>query len=484
VTQPSTDPTPGQLDALYQPFSPFARWASTYVDVSLWDDFLGQLEAVRETVTDDDLDAAVDMVVRAAAFDTGAIEGLYETNRSITYSVAVQSAVWETEVARTGTQTGAYFAAQLAAYELILDAATRRIPIVEAWLRGLHAEITSAQSGYQVLTGAGWQTHVLPRGEYKREPNHVRTVSGDWHAFAPVKDTAAEVRRLVAELAAAEFTAAHPVLQAAYAHHALVAIHPFADGNGRLARALASVYLYRAARIPLLVYADQRLDYYRALGAADGGDYRPFVDFVFDRGLDALAILADRLRSAREAGGGRPAEGARALRRGQGGLSDEEVQTVGHRITEHLHAEIQSSLAGAELSQDVTVELDKIGRKAAPFQDPAYHPLAERGVFTLRFRSRHTRAPVESEISVGLAGEREARFAFCVVEHVVGDESHATPPMRLRLSDVYPELSRMAVERMAAWCASLIDSRLGELTRQAEGAPQAVGLARPHHHDA
>jgi hypothetical protein len=110
--------------------------------------------------------------------------------------------------------------------------------------------------------------------------------------------------------------------------------------------------------------------------------------------------------------------------------------------------------------------------------------LAERGVLTLRLGYRHARAPVASEIGVGLAEEREARFTFCVVEHVVGDGSRATPPMRLRLSDVYPELSRMAVERMAAWCASLIDSRLGELMRQAEGAPQAAALARPHHHDA
>jgi Fic family protein len=475
VTQPSTEPTSGQLDALYQPFSPFARWASTDVDVSLWGEFLGQLEAVRATVTGDDLDAAVDMVVRAAAFDTGAIEGLYETNRGITYSVAVQSAVWEAEVARTGTQTGAYFAAQLAAYKLILDAATRRIPVVEAWLRGLHSEITSAQSGYQVLTGTGWQTHVLPQGEYKREPNHVRTVSGDWHAFAPVKDTVAEVRRLTTELATAEFAAAHPVLQAAYAHHALVAIHPFADGNGRLARALASVYLYRSARIPLLVYSDQRLDYYRALNAADGGDYRSFVDFVFDRGLDALAILTDRLRSARGVGSGRPAGGPRTLRGGWVGLSEKEMQTVGRRITEYLYSETQRVVANTELPPDVTVELRRIDRATARFHDPVYHPLVERGVFALRFGSRSTgRIPVESEVHVGLAENRDARFTFCVVEHVVDDDS--TRLRRLRrlrrcgcgLSDVYPELSRMAVERMAAWCSSLIEPRLGELAREAE----------------
>jgi Fic family protein len=464
MTQPSTDPTPGQLDALYQPFPSFERWASTGVDAVLWGDFLARFEAVRREVTDEELDAAVDMVVRAAAFDTGAIEGLYETNRGITYSVAVQSAAWETELASAGAQTDSFFAAQLAAYELILDAATRRVPIVEAWLRGLHAEITAAQNGYQVLTAAGWQTHVLPKGEYKREPNHVRTASGRWHAFAPVKDTAAEVRRLAAELATAEFAGAHPVLQAAYAHYCIVAVHPFADGNGRLARALASVYLYRAARIPFLVYADQRLDYYRALGAADGGDPGPFVDFVFDRGLDALAILTDRLRSARAAGG--HADRLRALHRRPGGFSDEDVQTVGHRVAERLRTEVQRILAGAEVQPDVTVGFDGVGRITSPFRDLAYRPLAERGAFALRLDSRRPKARVESEVHVGVAEDREARFTFCVVDHVVGRDSRATPPLRLRLSDVHPEFSRAAAERMAGWCALLVDSRLGELGRE------------------
>jgi hypothetical protein len=123
------------------------------------------------------------------------------------------------------------------------------------------------------------------------------------------------------------------------------------------------------------------------------------------------------------------------------------------------------------LPQDVTVELRRIDRATARFRDPVYHPLVERGVFALRFGSQSTgRIPVESEVHVGLAEDRDARFTFCVVEHVVDDDSHATPPMRLRLrlSDVYPELSRMAVERMAAWCSSLIESRLGDVMRRAE----------------
>ena len=37
----------------------------------------------------------------------------------------------------------------------------------------------------------------------------------------------------------------HPVLKSGIIHYELVRIHPFVDGNGRVARALASVILYQ-----------------------------------------------------------------------------------------------------------------------------------------------------------------------------------------------------------------------------------------------
>lgn len=54
------------------------------------------------------------------------------------------------------------------------------------------------------------------------------------------------------------FASSHPVVQAAYVHHALAAVHPFAEGNGRVARALASVFLYRGVDVPLVVFSDQQ----------------------------------------------------------------------------------------------------------------------------------------------------------------------------------------------------------------------------------
>jgi Fic family protein len=86
--------------------------------------------------------------------------------------------------------------------------------------------------------------------------------------------------RLVSELNSEAFAAAHPAVQSAFAHHALVAVHPFQDGNGRTARALSAIYTLRAHRIAPLMLTEFDAEYVPALRRADADDYLPFVDFI------------------------------------------------------------------------------------------------------------------------------------------------------------------------------------------------------------
>jgi Fic family protein len=146
-----------------------------------------------------------------------------------------------------------------------VDLATKAEPFTEAAIRTLHAQVVAGQKTYRVVTAVGFQEQPLPKGVYKILPNHVRRGDGKPHAYAPVDVTAVEMHRLVEEMRSEHFLTAHPVLQASYAHYALVAIHPFSDGNGRVARALASVFVYRARSIPFLVLADQLPPYFAAL---------------------------------------------------------------------------------------------------------------------------------------------------------------------------------------------------------------------------
>lgn len=66
-------------------------------------------------------------------------------------------------------------------------------------------------------------------------------------------------------------TAIEPVLKAALAHLWFVTVHPFADGNGRIARAIADMSLARSEGSPQRFYSmsgqirEQRAEYYRIL---------------------------------------------------------------------------------------------------------------------------------------------------------------------------------------------------------------------------
>lgn len=71
----------------------------------------------------------------------------------------------------------------------------------------------------------------------------------------------------------------HPVIVAGVLHYMIASIHPFADGNGRTARAIVSLYLslvnydFRESLVLDSYYAVDRPAYYKALGSAQNGDY-------------------------------------------------------------------------------------------------------------------------------------------------------------------------------------------------------------------
>jgi len=88
-------------------------------------------------------------------------------------------------------------------------------------------------------------------------------------------------------------------VEAAWLHHRFVRIHPFQDGNGRMARLLMAYVFARAGEFPPVISMMQRNDYIRNLEWADGGDLRRFVQYLADLAatttLSALSIAEDVL---------------------------------------------------------------------------------------------------------------------------------------------------------------------------------------------
>jgi hypothetical protein len=126
------------LDAGYKPFPAFGEWPHDASLSPAWAEASRDFKTIGDRVTEEALAGAVDFVMRAAAIDTGAIEGLYDVDHGLTYTVATQAVAWQEALTAKGENVRALFEAQLSAYQLVLDAATESLPVTEVWIRRLH----------------------------------------------------------------------------------------------------------------------------------------------------------------------------------------------------------------------------------------------------------------------------------------------------------------------------------------------------------
>ena len=162
-----------------------------------------------------------------------------------------------------------------------------------AWMRG----IAAGSDRLEEITVTELHRRIVLRsapdiaGIYSAHP---RRIVGS----AAIFPNPAKVPVLMAALG--EWLAAAPasVDTAFEAHWRLVAIHPFADGNGRTARLLMNLLLIRSGYPPVAVRPDDRLAYLDALEHASvTGDRRAY-DLLMLTRLDAT--LADYLRILEE----------------------------------------------------------------------------------------------------------------------------------------------------------------------------------------
>jgi Fic family protein len=113
---------------------------------------------------------------------------------------------------------------------------------------------------------------------------HQRRVAGSVAVFP----SPAKLPALMEELGAWLRGAAPTARNAVDAHWRLVAIHPFSDGNGRTARLLMNLMLYRGLYAPIVIGPERRRAYIDALEKRQGGDADPYEEFMGGRLLESL----------------------------------------------------------------------------------------------------------------------------------------------------------------------------------------------------
>ncbi|MEM7535697.1 MAG: Fic family protein, partial [Chloroflexota bacterium] len=178
------------------------------------------------------------------------------------------------------------------AIEYIEDVVKAEHTFSEADVRELHRILLVEPYDIPAITPNGQPTKRQVRlGQYKSLPNHVRSVTGELHLYASPEETPAQMGDLMQwyqqQLVQPEL---HPVLIAGLFHYRFAAIHPFDDGNGRMARLLMNLILMQFGYVPLVIKDEQRSSYLLALSQADAGDIEPFMLFIAEQELEFLSL--------------------------------------------------------------------------------------------------------------------------------------------------------------------------------------------------
>ncbi|MBI1766618.1 MAG: Fic family protein [Acidobacteria bacterium] len=234
---------------------------------------------------------------REWAIETGIIERLYTWDRGVT-EVLIEQGIDSTIIAHQSgmsrdqaTHVKDIIDDQLTIIDHLFSFVKGEQPLTEHFIRGLQERFTAHQEFTDARTPAGDKILVpILRGEYKQQPNNPRRPDGEIHEYCPTLFVEEEMERLVAWYKEAEANASVEVL-AAWLHHRFTQIHPFQDGNGRVARALATLVFLKEGLFPLIIRdQDRDKEYIPALELADKGDLQALVQLFAKR--QKASILA------------------------------------------------------------------------------------------------------------------------------------------------------------------------------------------------
>ena len=151
------------------------------------------------------------------------------------------------------------------------EARLKETPLTQHFIRTLHKTLLREDyTVYRNLPGGVQTSYVIHAGQYKTRPNSVITRYGDRFEYATPEETPALMSDLVDWYNDAErsgkFT---PIELAAIFHYRYIRIHPFEDGNGRIARLMVNYILTRHDYPMIVVRSRKKKEYLEALHRTD-----------------------------------------------------------------------------------------------------------------------------------------------------------------------------------------------------------------------
>lgn len=151
------------------------------------------------------------------------------------------------------------------------EASDRQKPLTESFIRTLHKTLLREDYDVYRKSADGMSnSYTVHAGCYKTRPNSVITVTGERFEYASPEETPALMNDLVVWYnQAVSDGVLSPIELAAVFHYRYIRIHPFEDGNGRIARLLVNYILFRYDYPMVIVRSKDKERYLSALNRCD-----------------------------------------------------------------------------------------------------------------------------------------------------------------------------------------------------------------------
>ncbi|MDD2293765.1 MAG: Fic family protein [Bacteroidales bacterium] len=154
---------------------------------------------------------------------------------------------------------------------LMIEEAKTSDHLSESFIKRLHqVMLREDYTVYRELPSGLKTSYVVHAGTYKTRPNSVITPTGERFEYASVEETPSLMCDLIQWYNDEEKAGnLNPVELAALFHYRYIRIHPFEDGNGRIARLIVNYILLRHNYPMIVVLSRKKRAYLNALTLAD-----------------------------------------------------------------------------------------------------------------------------------------------------------------------------------------------------------------------
>ena len=230
---------------------------------------------------------------REWSIETGVIEKAYTLDRGVTRTL-IERGIDAALIPHGASDLDNVRVARLIqdhydALEGMFDFVAGQRELSTSYVKELHAALLRNVETYTVVDQMGRAFEKeLEKGKYKTAPNSPTRPDGSIHEYCPPEHVDAEMDRLILLYREHQARSLPVEVEAAWLHHRFTQIHPFQDGNGRVARALATLVFIKAGWFPLIVKRDDWNRYIDVSEAADRGDLRPLVAMFVEAQRTAL----------------------------------------------------------------------------------------------------------------------------------------------------------------------------------------------------